>query len=136
MAVELKRFTTGVFCWVELNTTDTAGAKTFYTSLFGWNKTDIPISDTEVYTMVQVGDKQVGAISKLQEDAVKMGTPPNWFNYIAVDNADLMAAKAKELGGKVMREPTDIPPGRFAILQDPQGAYFAILKGNDEMTKA
>ena len=38
-------------------------------------------------------------------------------------------SKATELGGTVMRPPDDIPGvGRFAVLVDPQGGVFSILK--------
>jgi predicted enzyme related to lactoylglutathione lyase len=57
--------------------------------------------------------------------------PPHWLAYIAVDNVDASAAKIKELGGKVLMAPTDIPNiGRFAPVTDPQGAAFAIYKSS------
>src|SRR5206468_11526338 len=55
--------------------------------------------------------------------------PPNWMPYVAVADCDAGARKAASLGGKVIRAPTDIPNvGRFAVLGDPQGAVFAIIK--------
>jgi predicted enzyme related to lactoylglutathione lyase len=56
------------------------------------------------------------------------GMPAAWLVYFAVDDADAAAAKAKELGGTVMQEPTDIPAGRIAVVVDPQGAVFSIIK--------
>ena len=42
---------------------------------------------------------------------------------------DPNAAKAKSLGGLVMVPPTDIPGmARFAVLADPQGAAFTVVK--------
>jgi predicted enzyme related to lactoylglutathione lyase len=39
------------------------------------------------------------------------------------------AEKASATGGKLMVPPTDIPNvGRFSVVQDPQGAVFAIIK--------
>jgi predicted enzyme related to lactoylglutathione lyase len=55
--------------------------------------------------------------------------PPNWLVYFAVDDTDAMVARATELGAKTCAPPMDIPgTGRFAILQDPQGAAFAVIK--------
>ena len=55
--------------------------------------------------------------------------PPHWAVYFAVDDCDGKAAHASALGGKVLVPPTDVPDvGRFSILQDPQGAAFAIVK--------
>jgi predicted enzyme related to lactoylglutathione lyase len=55
-------------------------------------------------------------------------THPYWLIYFAVDDCDKIVAKAQQLGGKTMLPPTDIPNiGRFSVLTDPQGAYFAII---------
>jgi hypothetical protein len=54
--------------------------------------------------------------------------PPHWLVYFAVSDCDATVDKAKELGGAVFVPPTDIPPGRFAVLADPQGAMLAVMK--------
>jgi predicted enzyme related to lactoylglutathione lyase len=56
------------------------------------------------------------------------GVPNHWHVYFAVDDADATAAKATELGGSVMVAPFDSPVGRMAVLTDPQGAVFSIIK--------
>lgn len=54
--------------------------------------------------------------------------PPHWLVYFAVTDCDATAAMAQDLGGTILVSPTDIPDvGRFAVLQDPQGAVFAII---------
>ena len=56
--------------------------------------------------------------------------PARWTPYIGVDDTDAMCKKATDLGAKVLVEPMDVPTvGRFAILKDPQGAVFGIIKG-------
>jgi predicted enzyme related to lactoylglutathione lyase len=72
---------------------------------------------------------------KLPDEATKMGTPPHWMGHVMVDDVDATAKLAKELGGKVYKEPEDIPTvGRFAILGDPQGAVISIFKPNSPMS--
>jgi predicted enzyme related to lactoylglutathione lyase len=57
------------------------------------------------------------------------GVPNYWDVYFAVDDADATATKATEEGGQIMVEPFDIPPvGRSAVLKDPLGAVFSVLK--------
>jgi uncharacterized protein len=57
------------------------------------------------------------------------GVPPHWSIYFAVDDVDAMAEKARGLGAVLCAPPTDIPNvGRFAVIQDPQGAVFSIFK--------
>jgi predicted enzyme related to lactoylglutathione lyase len=54
--------------------------------------------------------------------------PAHWMVYFAVDDVDAVAARAAELGGAVSVPPTDIVPGRFAVLGDPQGAVFSVIR--------
>ena len=55
--------------------------------------------------------------------------PPHWMIYFTVDDCDGDAARAKSLGGKIVVPPMDIPNvGRFAVLSDPAGAAFAVIK--------
>ena len=128
MAVELARGqATGSFCWTELHTTDVASAKTFYGNVLGWAFEDLPIDENMSYTMARVGDKNVAALQPQMPDELKMGAPPNWFNYVAVDSADKFAAKVKELGGQVYAEPFDVmDAGRMAVVADPTGAVFGL----------
>jgi hypothetical protein len=57
--------------------------------------------------------------------------PPNWFPYFAVADVEATAKAAEEAGGKPIMGPVDIPNGgRFLLLQDPQGAPFAIFQGD------
>ncbi len=117
----------GSLCWNELLTNDTAKAADFYTKLFGWTtKSD---SGAMPYTEWINGDEHIGGMMQIQP---QMGPiPPNWGIYIAVDDCDATAAKAVSLGGRQYVPPTDIEKvGRFAVLSDPQGGVFNIIKLN------
>ncbi len=60
---------------------------------------------------------------------VPAAAPELWFNYLATADVDATAAKNTYLGGRRHVAPTDIRGmGRFAVLQDPQGAVFAIVR--------
>jgi predicted enzyme related to lactoylglutathione lyase len=55
--------------------------------------------------------------------------PSHWLPYFAVEDCDRTVEKAKGLGAKVLAPPMDIPDtGRFSVLQDPQGAAFAVIR--------
>jgi predicted enzyme related to lactoylglutathione lyase len=110
-------------CWNELLTNDTEKAGDFYTDLFGWTKEQFGGD----YTIFKNGDRGAGGMFKIIPE---MGpVPPNWTVYFAVDDCDAMAQKTAELGGQVLKAPEDIPTiGRYAVLQDPQSAVFAIIK--------
>jgi predicted enzyme related to lactoylglutathione lyase len=124
---EISKYKPGTFCWPELATSDTAGAKKFYKELFGWKTEDDEIGPDMVYTMAFQKDKNVGAMFQLNEEMKKMGIPPNWLQYVSVGSVDNATAKAKKLGGAVAREPMDVMDiGRMSVLQDPTGATIAL----------
>jgi predicted enzyme related to lactoylglutathione lyase len=58
--------------------------------------------------------------------------PPMWGAYVTVDNVDLTAKTAEQLGAKLLVPPTDIPNvGRFCVIQDPQGAVINAITYKD-----
>ena len=119
------RHARGTFCWVELTTTDADGAKSFYTELMGWEAEDDPIPGGGVYTMLRVGEKNLGGLYRMNEEM--KGVPPNWLSYVTVESAAEAAAKAKSLGGTVVKDAFDVMDiGSMAVLQDPAGATFAV----------
>ncbi|MBI1763171.1 MAG: VOC family protein [Acidobacteria bacterium] len=115
----------GAFCWGELATSDTANAKEFYTQLFGWQTKESTMPEM-AYTEWINGAQPIGGMMPLQGPP---GVPPHWLLYFAVADADATVAQAQALGGQVCLPPTDIPnTGRFAVLSDPQGGTFAVIK--------
>jgi len=115
----------GTFCWSELLTRDTTAAARFYTALFGW-KTKVTEGAGFPYTHWQNDGADIGGMMGIMAQWGSM--PPHWVNYVQVNNCDDAAAKAASLGGKICMPPTDIPnTGRFATVQDPQGAAFSVI---------
>jgi predicted enzyme related to lactoylglutathione lyase len=124
---ESPQYAPGTFCWVELGTTDGEAAKKFYTELFGWDFTDTPIGPGGVYTILKQDGKDVGALYKMPPEMTSNGVPPHWLSYVSVTSADESAAKAREAGATLMKEPFDVMTvGRMAVVQDPTGAVFAL----------
>jgi uncharacterized protein len=118
----------GALCWTELTTTDTKAAEKFYTQMFDWTPKHSTSAAPMEYTEFSVGGTpSVGMMPKPAQMPAHI--PSYWMPYFQVTSVDASASKAKELGGSVMVGPTDIPPtGRFAILNDPQGAMFAVFE--------
>ena len=114
--------THGAFSWSELMTADPAAAAAFYAELFGWKVEEMDMG-TGPYRVLKVGESSVGGIMGNPPGAT--GMPSAWGCYVTVDDVDSTARRCAELGGKVLMAPTDIPQvGRFAVLQDPQGAVL------------
>src|SRR5512141_2021477 len=121
----------GLFVWYEHLSKDVQAAIAFYSEVVGW-KTQ-PFSGD--YTMWVGSEGPLGGVMKLPEEAAKQGAPPHWIGYVQVDDVDATAALARKLGGKIYKEPTDIPTvGRFSVLADPQGAAIAVFKPDTAMT--
>lgn len=124
----------GTFSWPELCSTDWAAAKTFYTSLFGWDADDQPVGEDSVYTMLSMDGLYVAAMYPMNAEQQASGLPSNWLSYITVDDADATARKAEACGAAVVAAPFDVfDAGRMAIFADPQGANFAIWQANQHI---
>ena len=115
----------GVFVWDELGTTDVAGAEAFYGEVFGWTTNDMG-PDYGGYKVFQRGETRVGGLMALPDESM----PAGWQPYVAIEDVDGTTKKATELGGSALMEPMDVPNvGRLAVIRDPQGAVFGIIKG-------
>jgi uncharacterized protein len=116
----------GSMCWSELGTNNEQAASAFYTQMFGWATKPMPI--TPPYTVFNNRGTDIGGMYKL--DGPMAGIPPHWIPYFQVSDCDATVAKANAMGGKTVVPAMDIAVGRFAYLQDPQGAVFAVVKLN------
>jgi predicted enzyme related to lactoylglutathione lyase len=120
---ERTSYTHGTFSWVENATTDQNGAKSFYSTLFGWDYDDNPVGDGVYYSMAKLGTAYVAAIAPQQQSERAMGVPPHWNSYITVDDVDAVSARVEELGGTLHAPPFDVmDAGRMSALSDPTGA--------------
>ena len=117
----------GVFVWDELGTNDVDGAQRFYEDVFGWTTTDMgsDFGGYRIFDRLQGSGRGHAGLMQLQDAAV----PPMWVPYVGVEDTDSTVAKAQELGASTIVEPMDVPTvGRFAVIKDPQGAIFGIIK--------
>lgn len=116
----------GTFCWVDLATTDPAGAMNFYGELFGWQAGDITGAEGGAYTMFHLDGEEVCALYEMEPQRRDLGVPSHWSSYVSVENVNDTAAKVRELGGAVHSEPREVlDMGRMAVIADPAGATFA-----------
>jgi predicted enzyme related to lactoylglutathione lyase len=117
----------GALSWTELATRDAEAATQFYRSVFGWSA-GVEEMQGVPYTIFRVGDSGVAGMMQMTEQ-YPPEMPSFWTPYFGSADVDATAAKVQELGGTVLVPPTDIPEvGRFAVISDPQGAFFSIIK--------
>jgi len=127
-----------------LETRDVAAASAFYGAVFGWKALSLD-GGFQAWTLPGYGDHLERDNLGLRKGMEDMGVtgdfadvvaainpisaeqgeaPARWSVTFAVDDADASAAKAAELGGKVLAGPFDAPWVRMAVIADPQGATF------------
>lgn len=118
----------GIFCWSELCTHNWKEGKAFYTSLFNWDCDDQPIGDGIFYTMLQKEGDDIAAMYEMPKEQIQEGVPSSWLTYIAVDDVDHCAIKAKELGAKIIAGPHNVmDAGRMLMFTDPGGSNRCIM---------
>jgi predicted enzyme related to lactoylglutathione lyase len=118
----------GAFGWAELNARNVANVVPFYENVFGWSvrESDMGPDQPPYREFQQDGHSVLGAWE--MNDQMPAEVPSYWQIYFDVDDVDAAHAKAKSLGATDMVPPQDFPGGRFAIMNDPHGASFALLK--------
>ncbi len=123
---KIEKHAPGSFCWAELGTTDIQGAGNFYSSLFPWTVNDVSSGQMHYFILQYEGDNAAGMYG-LMPDQLQQGVPPHWLLYVSVEDVDAVAEKARELGAKVLMGPANaMDAGRFAAIQDPQGAVLGL----------
>ena len=121
------RYAPGVFCWVDLATSDVDGAKRFYADVFGWAYDDRDAGDGNTYAMATRDGHVVAGLAAAMDPG-----PPRWQSYIAVESANEASSSAEAAGARVIVAPMDVgPAGRMAVLQDPTGAVVLVWEARD-----
>ena len=120
---------TGDFIWYELMTPDPEGSKAFYDAVVGWNIGE-GVAEYNGYRMIGTADGGfAGGVLPLTEEMQQHGARPNWLGYLHVANVDQSITAIEQAGGKALMPATDIPNvGRIAMIADPQGAPFYVMK--------
>ncbi|WP_125615248.1 VOC family protein [Specibacter cremeus] len=115
----------GAPCWIDLITSDLAGAKSFYHDLFGWT---YETGDEEKYGGYVMAFKDgLPAAGLMQNPGTDDGYSDMWSTYLRVANLDDSVASVTANGGVVYMPPMDVPEqGRMAMLGDAAGASFGL----------
>jgi uncharacterized protein len=110
--------------WFEFWVTDVERAKVFYGELFGWTFRPMPEYHLD-YWLVDAGEGR-GTIGALWPTDVAP-TDSGAVVYIAVTDLRETLARAEQLGGTLVREPTDVGDGTsFALVRDPTGTLLGL----------
>jgi predicted enzyme related to lactoylglutathione lyase len=125
-------FTSGVgarYAWAELSARGIDRAIPFYEQVFGWTHRTSPMGDAGEYTEFLLDGETIAGGAEMSS-RVPADVPSYWLVYFAVEDVDSAFRDAVAAGGREMLAPQDFPGGRFAILADPTGAAFGLLRMN------
>ncbi|MFC9946404.1 VOC family protein [Streptomyces pratensis] len=132
-----KRNAPGAFCWTEVHTRQPERVDAFYEAVLGFQGTDIELpgddGTAEPFRMwspagTEPGEDTAVGGRAVIEEAIPAMLPSYFLNYFAVADCDRAVEAAVHLGGRIKSPSQDIPYGRTAVLQDDQGAAFAVLQ--------
>jgi uncharacterized protein len=129
----------GDFIWYELLTGDADAAGDFYGKIVGWSsqKSGQPGMDYRFFSAGDGSDTKdgVGGFMAITEEMAAGGARPGWLGYVCVDDVDAAAESIKAAGGTIHMPPMDLENvGRMAMVADPQGAPFYIMRGASDET--
>jgi hypothetical protein len=120
----------GSFIWYELLTGDAKAAKAFYDSVVGWNIDAEAAPGGMDYRMINAPDGHAGGVMQLSAEMIAGGAKPVWLGYFGVDDVDASVAAIVADGGQVQLPAFDVPGvGRLAMVTDPQGIPFYVMRG-------
>jgi predicted enzyme related to lactoylglutathione lyase len=122
----------GTFGWNELNTRDPEAAEAFYGAVLGWEFETVEFEGMGPYTNIKLADGAVVGGMLDMRGRVPEEVPPHWLVYFGVEQIDSALETVRRRGGDVAFGPLDIPAGRFAVVSDPWGAFFAAIQPKEE----
>lgn len=115
----------GTQLWNQCHTPDPARATEFYVAVFGYEVDEADVGLEQPFRVLKAAGRGVAGVRELGSPE----EPAHWSVTFAVADADEAVARAKELGGAALLEPFDLPEiGRLAVLMDPAGAVFQVMK--------
>jgi len=124
----------GEWIWSSLITSDPDTDAAFYQKLFDYEVFDLPAEEGAQHLMLASDDYARASVNTLP--ASRPNSHPHWLNYVRVEDAVKMTAKAVALGGRVLVEPrVDRHGGKVALVADPLGTPFGLLEWPDTESK-
>lgn len=130
MMPKVEKYGQGTPCWVDLATTDLAGARAFYAGLFGWEYVDEEMGEMDigVYSMAMLGGSAAAAaIYESSPGQIRPDRSAKWNVYVTVDDVDAVIGRVAANGGTVLAGSLDVArAGRVAVIADSTGCVTTL----------
>lgn len=115
----------GAFAWYDLAAPDVLAAVTFYTQVLGWTAEPVVMGGMG-FTTFRAGTRQIAAVRAMAD--LPEGALPGWRGYIGVEDVAATVEGAVAAGAALRHGPVGAAGQQFAVLDDPQGARFAVCE--------
>jgi uncharacterized protein len=120
----------GTPIWYEYLAQDVDRAGAFYAEVAGWQVKSSGMPGIDYRILSTPRDAAVGGLMALPQGAPMR---PGWLGYFGVDDVDATVSAVQAAGGQVHMPPTTLEGvGRMAMVSDPQGAPFYVMRGTSE----
>lgn len=117
----------GEVAWIECASADVEATKAHYARVCGWTYDGMEMPQGGTYWVAKVGDRMIAGI--MSKDVIPYNVPPHWLVYLEVKDIEAAMTDVTASGGKVVREPFDVPGvGQIAIVDEPSGATIGLLE--------
>jgi uncharacterized protein len=117
----------GEWIWSSLITRDPDTAAAFYQTLFDYEVFPAPVEEGAAHLVLASEGYARASVNPFP--AARPDTHPHWLNYVRVNDAAAMTARATALGGRILVTPRPTPRGgTIALVADPLGAPFGLLQ--------
>ena len=116
----------GQIGWVDLTVDNASDVRDFYRAVVGWEFREVAMDGYADYAMTNLEGRDVTGICHAR--GVNEGLPPQWLVYFTVMDLQFAVDEVVARGGEVLREPTDMGAGSFAVIRDPAGAVCALFE--------
>ena len=112
--------------WVDLTVEDAERVRDFYAATVGWTPAPVSMGTYEDFAM-EAGGTAIAGICHAR--GVNAELPPVWLPYFNVDSLEDSLATCRAQGGSQVTEIRSVGAGmRYAVIQDPAGAYAALIE--------
>lgn len=109
--------------WRDLTVVNAEAVSDFYTQVVGWQRKPISMGEYDDFTMDNNQGTIVGICHAKGDNA---DLPPQWLMYVRVENAERSAQKTVEMGGAILKGPTEYGGDTYYVIRDPAGAVLSI----------
>ena len=122
---EINKKNPGSVIWRDLTVSNAEGISKFYSEVVGWRAEPVSMGAYNDYNMIsENGEVQAGICHTAGTNA---NLPDQWLIYITVKDIGHSVQNCLRLGGKVIDGPRKMGENDFCVIQDPAGAYAALI---------